>query len=1044
MLTSKTIDQIRKRLDRVKDWRYAQAFEVPLEAAETMEHFRRPPQELSYKPAPVGSLLGTHWGTVWFRGPVELPRELRGRRVYYRHRHAGERLLFVNDNATAGMDPYHEEVLLTARARGGEQYQLDVEAYCGHPMWEVDPFKPTLITMHGISGASKDTPPLPLLESAVVCERENITAFLYDAEVLFRTALLLDDDSLRRARILEELRIALDMISLQWNDERELTRMVESAHKQIAPLMKCRNGATTPTVGIVGHAHIDVGWLWPVCESIRKCARTFSTVLNLMDDYPELTFQQSQAALYDMLEQHYPELLGRIKKRVKEGRWAPNGVMWVEADCNVSGGESLVRQLLEGHKKFTALFGYKGDTLWLPDVFGYSAALPQILKKSDIHNFVTSKINWNDTNRFPYDTFWWRGIDGSEVFTAYLTTRRGGYNADVSPEAMQEAWSFVQNKELQSAVLASVGWGDGGGGPAREMCERATRMKDLEGCPKTEFTHVSEFLKSLREQPVERPRWSGELYLEYHRGTYTTQARTKKWNRKLELLLRETEFFSVMAMADGFSYPAAALETQWRILLTNQFHDILPGTSIREVYHIAEKQYKQMQEALTEIRDAALSTLARRFEPDAEDQAWLIGNALSWPRHDIVELPVNEFNSAVDESGAPLPTQQTQHGLAVKLPLRPLGIAPVALRNRDHHPMSPFSYTGKTLDSPIYRVEFDKAGRITKLLDKEAGRQLVRDGKWLNAFYTAEDMPLFWDAWDIDRYYRDTIRFEQRLRRREILEDGPLFLTVRSEYKIGRRSTLYQDMRFYADCRRIEFRTEVDWQEKHTLLKVGFGLDLCADTWRNEIQFGHALRNMHSNTSWDQAQFEVCAHKWVDVSEAGYGVALLNDCKYGHDSLDDMISLTLLKSSVAPDPEADRGRHTFTYALLPHQGGFSVETVVREAYALNIPLCAVKMCAAEADPARGGVSDNFFCEVDASNIIIEAVKKAEQDDAVILRLYEGEKRRVKTVLRFTRPLRRVAECNLLEENEQPLTAEDDSVTVEMRPFEIKTLKAAFK
>ncbi|HDP34837.1 MAG TPA: alpha-mannosidase, partial [Candidatus Hydrogenedentes bacterium] len=724
MLTSKTIEQIRKRLEKMVPWRYATAFPVSLEAAETMEHFRRPPDDLSFKEAPIDSKWGVHWGTVWFRGDIEIPKELRGQRVFYRHRHDGERLLFVNGRPEGGMDPNHEEALLTPKAKGGEQFSIHVEAYCGHPMRNVDPFNPKVITMHGTSGASHEPPPLPLRESAVVVEREAVTGFLYDAEVLFRTALMLDENSLRRARILEELRGALDQVSLQWKTEDELTAMMLAARKQIAPLLKMRNGTTAPTVGIVGHAHIDVGWLWPVRESIRKSARTFTTALNLMDAYPNFTFQQSQAVLYDMVEKHYPEVLARIKKRVKEGRWEPNGGMWVEADCNVSGGESLVRQLLEGRKKFMELFGYKGDTLWLPDVFGYAAALPQILKLSDIENFVTSKLNWNDTNRFPYDTFWWRGLDGTEIFTAFITTRSNGYNADVLPEVMQETWNHVQQKELQDRVLTSVGWGDGGGGPSREMCERAARMGDLEGCPKTEFTNVSRFLKELREQPVERPRWSGELYLEYHRGAYTTQARTKRWNRKMELLLRETELFATMAMADGFDYPAKEIEEQWHILLTNQFHDILPGTSIREVYHIADEEYKRMNTALIRIRDEALATLAKRFTPDPEGQAWIVANALSWDSHDIVALTTKDFNGAVDADGVPLPAQKTRDGLAVRLPLRPLSVTPVALRNREENARSPFSYTGKSLETPFYRVEFDKSGRITSLYDKEANREV--------------------------------------------------------------------------------------------------------------------------------------------------------------------------------------------------------------------------------------------------------------------------------------------------------------------------------
>ena len=1045
MLTSKTVEQIAKRLEKMEAWRFACAGTVTLEAACTMEHYRTPPDNLTYSPAPAGSVWGEHWGTVWFRGTVEVSKELRGTALFYRHRFGGERLLYVNGVPAGGMDPNHNEVLLTAKAKGGEVFTLYVESYCGHPVWEADPYSIRIATMHSIPWVVKEPPPLPLLESALVHLREDVDAFLFDTDVLYRTALLLDTNSARRAAILETLRTALDGISLQWTTEEELSASVSAAHKIIAPLLKSRNSATIPSVGITGHAHIDVGWLWPVKESIRKCARTFSTVLALMEQYPEFTFVQSQAVLYEMVERHYPELLTRIKRRVKEGRWEPNGAMWVEADCNVSGGEALVRQLLEGRKKFQELFGYRGDTLWLPDVFGYSAALPQILSKSGIVNFVTSKINWNDTNRFPYDTFWWRGIDGSEIFTAFITTRTNGYNADVTPQAMQEAWDFVQQKELQDSVLASVGWGDGGGGPTREMCERARRMSDLEGCNRTTFTNVSPFLRKLREQNVVRPRWCGELYLEFHRGTYTTQARIKRWNRKLEFLLRDVEIFAVMAMLDGCPYPHSQIEEQWRVLLTNQFHDILPGSSIREVYQVAEEQYRKMDSALGRLLISALNSISRSFPEDSDGQAWLVANSLATPREEVLQLPVSGFNTVIDNDGVPLPVQKTRNGIAVKVSMAPLNIRTVALRNRERVARSPFAYTGIFLETPLYKMEFDKAGRIVSLLDKHAGREIVKPGRWLNAFYTAEDRPIYWDAWDIDRFYRDTVRFEERLRRREVMEDGPLFMVIRSEYSIGRSSTLKQDLVVYADNRRIDFRTEVDWGEKHTLLKAGFALDICADTWRNEIQFGHTVRNLHSNTSWDQARFEVCAHKWVDVSEGGYGVALLNDCKYGHDAMDDMISLTLLRSPWAPDPEADAGVHHFAYALLPHADDFQAATVVREAYRFNVPLHCVKMTTSTSgDPAGFSAVAGGFCRVSEPNIIVEAIKKAEEDEAVIIRLYESGKIRTNVTVYFALPLKRAAECNLMEEEEKVLSCGENNVSLQLLPFEIKTLKVVFR
>ena len=761
-----------------------------------------------------------------------------------------------------------------------------------------------------------------------------------------------------------------------------------------------------------------------------------------MDEHPALTFQQSQAVLYDMVERHYPALLDRIKKRVREGRWQPNGGMWVEADCNVSGGEALVRQFLEGRKKFESLFGYRGDTLWLPDVFGYSAALPQILRKSGIVNFVTSKINWNDTNHFPYDLFWWRGIDGSEVFTAFITTRTNGYNAEILPESMKETWDFVQHKENQDRVLASVGWGDGGGGPTREMCGRQQRMADLEGCPKVEFTSVSRFLEGLRTQPLPLPRWAGELYLELHRGTYTSQARTKKANRTIELLLRETELFCAMASLAGAAYPSAALERCWRMLLTNQFHDILPGSSIREVYQTALEEYEAARDELAALRNSAVHTLARGAARPTES-AWVVANGLNWTREEVVELPDCDAAGAVDAGGRALTVQRRQSGLAVLAKVDGLSVGVLGVGAENTRPSdSRFRLRGNTLTTPHYTVTLDKSGKITGLFDRAENREVVRAGGRLNDFYTAEDMPVFWDAWDIDRFYRDTIRPEDRLVERTVVEDGPLFMAIRSVWKIGRASTLTQDMVVYAHSRRIDFRTAVDWREKHTLLKVGFAVDVRADLWRNEIQFGHVVRPRHANTPWDQARFEVCAHKWVDVSEAGYGVALLNDCKYGHDTLDDTVSLTLLRSPQGPDPDADQGAHAFTYALLPHAGDFSAETVVREAYALNAPLTVLPDGdEAAAAPARTPVR---LCSVDAPSVVVEAVKKAEKDRALILRLYEAGNMRAPATVQFSRPVRSVEECSLMEETVSALAVEENAVRIEMGPFDIRTLKVWFK
>lgn len=1048
MIPPKAIDKLKQRIARLGEWRYAKVADVPLEGAETLEHLRVPPgikngSALRFKPAPTGSRWGQEWGTVWFHGETRIPPECAGRRVYYRMDSFADKLLFVNGKPFAGMNPWHREVLLAAQATGRERYALHIDQYTGHRIPHVQAVNP-FVYFHQFTGADPgQTPPLELEASELVVEREATASFYYGADVLLRTALTLDENALRRARILDELNRAIDLIPFHWESELELEEAAKAAGRIIAPLLATPNGPTTPLVGLAGHTHIDVGWLWPIGESIRKAAKTFSSMLHLMEHYPEMRFLQAQPALLDLVEREYPDIVKRIQAEVKTGRWEPNGGMWVEADCNLTSGESLVRQFLEGRKKTRELFDYTGDTLWLPDVFGYSAALPQILKKCGILNFVTSKINWNDTTRFPYDTFWWQGIDGSEIFTHYITCRKGGYNADVGPEISKNCWDHVQQKEAQDATLVSIGYGDGGGGVTREMCERARRMNDLEGCVKTAFVNVSEFLARLREQKVKRPRWVGELYLEIHRGTYTTQARTKRYNRKLEFLLQEVEFLSVQALQFGLKYPARRLERLWRTLLTNQFHDILPGSSIRRVYEEAEAAYAAMEKELSQIKRKALKTLAEQIDTTGTGTPYLVSNSLSWPREELIFLKCDKGLVVVDADGEPVPCQWVSdaktRGLAIAVTVDGLTSAPIYLRQGADAPMSPFRNHDRTLETPYYKVKFDLAGKISSLIDRSVDRELVQPGRRLNDFYTAEDVPVFWDAWDIDAFYRDKVAPQDRLISREVVTEGPLFITIRCIYEIGRRSTLTQEMVFYAASPRIDFKTWVDWQETHTLLKVGFPLDLNAPVFRSEIQFGHVIRETHSNTPYDQAQFEVCAHKWVDLTEGDYGVALLNDGKYGHDTLDNMLSLTLLKSPLAPDPQADRGEHSFTYALFPHLGGFTAEEVVQEAYNLNVPLSFVKVGhgAAERKALR-------FCSVSNPNVVVETIKKAETGNAVIVRLYEAGNTRGQTTLTFDRRVKQAFECNLLEDGDVPLKTRRNRVIVPIAPFEIKTLKLVFE
>ena len=1040
----KVIEKLEKRIARLGQWRYGKLQDVALEYAETEEHFRSPPAELQYRPAPLGTQWGAEWMTAWFRGTISLPQGCQGRRVYYRHVSFSEKLLFVNGAPFAGMNPHHQEVLLTPHAKPGQDFAVAVEAYSGHRMASMDPCDPGLF-YHQVCGMDPgETPPHTLEASELLVEREETNALFHDATVLLQTALSLVQESLRRATILDQLNQAIDLVPFAWGDEIELESAAKRAREVLAPLLALKNSPTTPDVGLVGYGHIDLAWLWPLRETIRKAARTFTTHLGLMEEYPELRCIQSQPILIEMLAGHYPELLPRIEAVVAEGRWEPNGGMWVEADTNITGAESLVRQFVEGNKATANRFGYQSDVLWLPDVFGYSAALPQILCLCEIEGFVTSKINWNDTTRFPYDTFFWQGLDGSEVFTHFITARLLGYNAEVSPESSWDCWRNVQQKEVQDSVLCPIGYGDGGGGVTRDMCERARRMRDIEGCPKTSFASVSEFVKRLRGQKVKRPRWMGELYLELHRGTYTTEGRIKRWNRKLEFLLRDVELYSVMAMPLGLDYPAPELQGHWRVLLTNHCHDNLAGSTIRQSCEEMQTEYAEMDKALTALKTQALRALSATSDAARDGVPMLVANSLSWDRESLVLVRGATLTSALGADGTPLPCQvcniDGEPALAVQVRAAGMSVAPIFLGTEKAETDSPFRPTGEGLETPYYTVRFDAAGKIASLLDKEGNREVVQAGRRLNDLYSAEDVPIYWDAFDIEAYYRDVIEAEDRLLAKDVVEEGPLFITYRLRYAIGRHSSLTQDLTFYADSRRIDFKTEVDWHERHRLLKAGFPVDVHSDTWRNEIQFGHIVRNRHSNTPHDQAQFEVCAHKWVDVSESGYGVALLNDCKYGHDSLDNSISLTLLRSPRGANEKGDEGHHSFTYALLPHSGDFSVEGVVREAYALNVPLCAHRMDKAGGGGGEAANTVPAFLRCSNPNIIVETVKKAEESEAVVVRVYEGARSRGPATLTFAAPVERASECNCLERDEKPACVEGNTIAFEIKPFEIKTFK----
>jgi alpha-mannosidase len=1027
MITDKKIlGKLKKIEARYTPYCFQVVDQLAVEYAETHEHFRTlPPTSagLDWKSAESGTRWGGAWITGWFRSQVKLPSSCRRQQVFVRARTGGGESLFLVDSEHRGVfDGNHPVVMMAASGSTARIYEIAIEAHAGHPCIGTQPDDHNnsdfQCTFAGID---------------ILLQRRDVTAFVFDLKVLLSLIDALDENNLRRSQVLArlaDLYALIDAIPAETSEESWRPKLAR-ARQLMRPLLEAKNGDTAPQMGIVGHSHIDTAWLWTLDETWRKCARTFSSILNLMEQYPEFLFLQSAPCHAEVVRREYPGIYKRIRKMVAEGRWEPNGGMWVEPDCNIPSGESFVRQFLLGQQATREMFGYTSDAFWQPDVFGYSAALPQIMRGCGVDFFLTTKIAWNDTTRFPYDTFWWKGIDGTAVLAHF-----NKIHCWPDPQTLNDQFQDLQNKDVEDRRLSAFGFGDGGGGPQYEMLEVARRVGDLEGAPRASYTTISDFMKSIRDERGDQlPDFVGELYLELHRGTLTSIAGVKKGNRKAEIALRDAEFLWSLAALQGRRYPAGKLRDLWKQLLVNQFHDILPGSSIPEVNDRAIAELGQCADGAHSLSADALQILGGRSPK--KPTSLMIFNSLSWER--TGELPLEGLPRGLTPADPGICHQRvsTVDGrdllLVAGLDLPPLGAARLDLKRGGKTSGSSFKAGKNSLETPFARVRFDRSGRITSFIDKTSGRQLVRKGGLFNALWLGEDVPEAWDNWDIDFDQRVKMRAEDRLVKREVVADGPLQLRIRCTYQIGEGSHLVQDAIFHATSPRIDFETQVDWEEKHKLLKVGFATDLLADAARHEIQYGHVERPTHRNRPQDRAQFEVCNHKWTDLSENRLGVALLNDCKYGIGVDGGNMHLTLIKSGTHPDPRGDRGRHLFSYALLPHACGFSTEAVILPSYEFNVPPITQQV-SADAPMLSS------LLNVSAPNIVVEAIKWAEEGRALVLRLYEAERSGTHAEIRFGAPVKKVEETNMLEEQPTELPVKKGRTQLYFRPFEIKTLK----
>jgi alpha-mannosidase len=955
-----------------------------------------------YEKAAVGEAWGPAWGTSWFRFTGEVPAGWAGKTVEAvldlgftkpGPGFSAEGLVYRPDGSPVkGLHPKSHWVRIndTQVASLGDKPTVVVELYVEAA---ANPLIVGPVTPLGDPETAGDAPLYHLARADLAVLDETVWNLVHDLDVLADLMRQQPMESPRRWEILMACERALDVLDLF-----DLENTAARARDELAPVLALPAYPGAHTLYSVGHAHIDSAWLWPLRETVRKVARTASNVVSLMDDDPDVVFAMSQAQQLAWIKEHRPEVYAQVKEKVAEGRFVPVGGMWVEADANMPGGEAMARQFVHGKRFFLDEFGIETEEVWLPDSFGYSAGLPQLIKLSGSKWFLTQKLSWNETNKFPHHTFWWEGIDGTRIFTHFPPVDT--YNVEFKGEQLSHAVENFEEKGLATRSLAPFGYGDGGGGPTRDMMARARRLADLAGSPKVRIAAPSQFFQDAYAEYPNAPVWVGELYLELHRGTYTSQAKTKQGNRRSEHLLREAELWAATAaLRGGFEYPYEQLDRLWKTVLLHQFHDILPGSSIAWVHRQARTTYAGVAAELSDIIDSAQLALAG----DGSG-----GPGPASPEHSVVFNAAPHRRDGVPAGGA---HPEWTHVAAP-----------------DPQPLD----GGFVLEDEDLRVVVDARGLITSVI--AGGREAIAPGAAANLLQLHPDHPHNWDAWDVSKYYRNTGTDLVAVSSLEVRGGS---VVVKREFGA---STVEQVITLGAGT--VEIDTVVDWHEREKILKAAFPLDVRADRSAAETQFGHVYRNTHSNTSWDAARFEICAHRWIHVAEPGWGAAVVNDSTYGHDVTSTVrpddggttttVRLSLLRAPRFPDPETDQGEHRFRYALVP---GATIGQAVRAGYRINLPARRV--------PGDAVVVPLVTVESSAGDdaVVVEAVKLADDRSGdVIVRLYEALGGRASATLTVNFPLGGAVVTDLLERVLTPSETTGGAVAITLRPFQVVTLR----
>lgn len=1005
----------------------------------TRSTYKLPGQYVDTAPYPEGTGLdrfpSTQGTTYFFRKTLELPVAWSNEKIGLLFESGGEGLLRINGSSYQGLDQNHTFVTLDPK-RTGTTMDLEIELFDPIPE-PVDPLNQQAVIK----------PPITSIRSKLVSVNMPIQSLMHTVTVIRDAMVLLPQQDFRRVRLMEALYRAMDRFVSMDDTAIHSGQVVRALEEDLIQEVRKVGDNAEGTEHMVGQSHIDIAWLWPVRETVRKTSRTFSTINSLMEEFPEFKYAQSQPLLFQFLKDNDPELYERVKERIAEGRWELVGGMWVEPDLNIPSGESLMRQMLYGQRFYQQEFGKTSNVEWLPDTFGYCASLPQILKHGGIRYFMTTKLGWNDTNVFPYDLFHWVGIDG----TPMLSYLNHGVNENTLPKDIHDHWQSYRQKDVHNEQMLLYGHGDGGGGVTREMLEYIDRSDLMVGQPASRYSTAADFFDGIDQKDPKLPTWRGDLYLELHRGTYTTHGRNKRHNRRAEMLYRESELWNTLAApvmdAEKLQQINTALHDGWKLILLNQFHDIIPGSAITESYVTSEKEYGEVFDKGNTSLKQGLEALSAQVNTEGDGLPYLIFNSMGWSRDAVISLPCEtglRKQAIYDAEGNRLESDVVTDdkgltSIAVRVPEVPaFGYKTVWVREAgdvDGLTTTKSQVLDLDWETSYYKIQFNDRGEIVSLYDKEADREVVKDGERANRFHFFHDRPTLWDAWDIDTRYEEQVAGEAELLEKKVVLSGTVKDILRFRWRLH-QSEITQDMILYHQDRRIDFKTKVIWNESHKLLKVGFPIDVVAEKATYEIPFGSIERPTHRNTSWEQAQYEVCGHRFADVSEFGYGVSLLNDCKYGYDVQGSTIRLSLLRAPKWPDVTADLGEHHFTYSLYPHEGDWREAGTFRKAAELNYELPVQATV-----PKKGSLPSNHsWISFESQHVVLDTIKLAEDGDGVILRWYESSGGRENITLTWPHAHTKAYLSNALEEEIEIIPSTEGKITLSFAPYEIKTVK----